>query len=266
MNKIKLTATIPTAQYANISPEIEVEADSYEEALQIAESRLVEIWNRYVEPGKELRGVASNRVKLRAYVGGDIWYDEALHQYSNEAGDVYLSGSVYANSFKKPFDSQTIAGAMAKKSGTNADEIIKMWSLKGEASRDFGNAIHKAMQLFETYRILSDKLGKTSNLHDNFVLKDVVESFEMAYKGIKSVSEVIVVDHKTKRAGTIDRLEILGEKHGRVCDYKTGDVEKNLDVYKRQLEFYTEIMEADGWKMEPPIIYGWNGKWKEYKL
>src|ERR1019366_3294626 len=116
--KVKLTATIPTAQYANISPEIEVEAETYEQALEIAESRLTEIWNKYVEPGKELKAKdTGNRKLIKCFAGGEIFYDEATHTYTNEAGKVYLSASQYAESLKKPFDKLKIANLTAKRDG-----------------------------------------------------------------------------------------------------------------------------------------------------
>src|ERR1035441_1834353 len=106
--KVKLTATIPVAQYADLRPEIEVEADSYEEAFAEGEQYIRKFWNKYVVSGKELPDMG-NRVKLEAYVGGFVWYDKDTHTYTNESGEVYLSGSVYSDQFKKPFDKQQIA-------------------------------------------------------------------------------------------------------------------------------------------------------------
>ena len=262
--KVKLVATIPVVQYGNIQPEIEAEADDYEGALQIAESRLVEIWNKYVESGKELKtGVSNNRVKLRAFVGGDYYYNAAKHEYSNEAGEVYLSGSQYAESFKKPFNKQGIAQAMAKKSGASADEIIKMWELKGQASRDFGSAIHAALQLEEQYRALGEKLGK-SGAHEHPILKHAVDGFLKDHKGEKALNEVVVVDHEEKRAGTIDRLLVLGKDKCRVQDFKTSATLKDIETYWKQLEFYARILTRDGWVVEGVDIFHYNGKWETY--
>jgi hypothetical protein len=269
ITQITMAATIATAQYSNISPTITVETkdnEDLDEANKIALDYITRLSNTYSEPDKKLPivGASNNRVKLRAFVGGDYWYDAERHEYSNEAGEVYLSSSVYGQSFKKPFDKQAIAGAMAKKNNANADEIIKMWELNAEASRDFGNSIHKAMQLFETYRDLAGKLNKDSHLHNNVFLKDVVTAFYASHKQ-KALSEVVAIDHAGKRATTIDRLEILGDKHGRIADYKTGEITPDkLQSYFKQCEFSTEIMEVNGWKMEKPIIYGWNGGWSDY--
>ena len=220
------------------------------------------LYNKYAE--KPISFKNGNRKLIHAFVGGDIYYDEVAHVYTNNNGDVYLSGSQYAESFKKPFDKVGISEAMAKKAGVSAEDIVKMWELKGEASRNFGTAVHQALQLYETYKELSSKLAKEYHLHDNFVLKDIVESFYVAHKGEKAESEIVVVDHAAKRAGAIDRLVITGGKRGHVTDFKTGEVEKNLEIYWKQLEFYGDILRAGGWTIDKPVIYGWNGKWKTY--
>lgn len=248
---MRINAHVPVQQYGYI----------YLSDLPDDPKEVERLYNKYAE--KPIRLVGGNTKRIKAFVGGEIDYDEDLHVYTWD-GETYLSGSQYAESFKKPFDGQTISDKMAAKIGAKGEDILKMWALKGEASRDFGNAVHKALQLHETYKSLSDKLQKEYHIHDNFVLKDVVESFYKAHKNEKAESEIVVVDHATKRAGTIDRLVVTGDKKGFVADFKTGEVEKNLEVYSKQLQFYTEILEAAGWEMGSPVIYGWNGEWVTY--
>lgn len=262
--RIKLGATIPTVTYGNIMPEFEVEAESIEEGLKIVEPQLRDVWNRYVEKGKELSG--GNRKLVECYVGGQIYYDEQSHTYTNEAGDVYLSGSQYAQQFKKPFNKEAIAEATAKKFDANPSDIIDFWEHRSKASMDFGTAIHTAIEFYGKYEALAEVLGKNS-VHDHPILKNAVEGFlELAGRGV-AVYEAMVVNHERKHAGQIDRLVILGDKHGKIQDIKTGAVMKpdDLKVYHKQLEFYDEIMKSDGWKMEPHEIYHYNGDWKLYK-
>jgi hypothetical protein len=252
--KIKFTSVIPTVQYGNIQPEIEVEADDYEGALLLADEQIAKLWDRYYNK------IPSNKtIKLVDYFGQEIDYEPSTHTYSWN-GERFVSGSEYA---EEPFDGAAIATKMAEKVGAKASDILKMWSLKGEASRNFGDSIHKAMQLYEQYGELSKRLGKTYHLHDNYMLQDAVESFYKAHTQ-KAVSEILITDREAKRAGRVDRLEILGDKHGRVADFKTGKVSKKLPSYFKQCNFYSDIFVAHGWKMEPPIIYGWDGKWVEY--
>jgi len=248
---MKITAHIPTQQFGFI--ELTELPDDVTEVERL--------YNKYAEKPIKLALGTSKRIK--DFFGNEIDYDEVNHLYSWE-GVPYLSGSVYAQSFKKPFDGNLIADKMAAKIGAKGSDILKMWSLKGDASRDFGNAVHKALQLYETYRKLSEALSKEYHIHDNFVLKDIVESFYKAHKDEEAHSEIVIVDHKAKHAGQVDRFVVTGDKKGFITDFKTGSVEKELDIYFKQLEFYGDIFKANGWTIEKPIIYGWNGKWIDY--
>lgn len=269
--KFKLTATIPVGNYANIMPELEVEAPTYETAKDEAFARLDEVWAQYgVVPlnknsTPQTATISPTRKKIQAFVGGEIYFDPTTHIYDNENGQIYLSGSSYANQFRKPFNKTAIAGAMAKKAGCDPQTIIDMWELKGEVSRDFGNAIHKSLQLYETHRELASLLEKTSNLHDHPIIKKAVMSFVDAHKDEIVQSEALVVDHKAKHAGRIDRLLITGDKQCRVQDFKTNaTIEKELEVYWKQLEFYQHILEAGGWIVEGLDIFHFDGTWKTY--
>lgn len=261
--KAKLTAVIPVVQYGNISPEIEAEAETYEEAMAICEARLTSIWNKYVEEGKQLP--TNNRVKLHASIGGDIWYDKLTHTYTNEQGEVYQSGSQYADSFRKLFDKLGIASKMALKFGVSADDILSMWDLKSQASRNLGTAIHAALQLEEQYRGLGESLGK-SGAHEHPLLKTIVDSFLVAHSKELARNEVLIVSHNLKRAGRIDRLLIVDEKRVRIQDYKSNtSIDKELEFYWKQLEFYKSILEDNGWTVEGLDIFHHNGiKWEEY--
>jgi hypothetical protein len=261
--KYTLTSVIPVVSYGNIQPSIEVEADTFEQAQALVEPEMIKLWDKY-NPGV-MRG--GNRQLLKAFVGGEVYYDASTHTYTNETGEVYESGSQYANKFRQPFDKQKIAEAMASKTGGSAEDIIKMWELKSEVSKDFGNAIHKALQLYEQYRSLAESLNKTTYSHDHPVIKNAVQSFINAHKGERVISEALVVDNTNKKAGQIDRLVIIDEtkKICRVDDFKTNAaIEKELPVYWKQLEFYMGILEADGWTTQPPKIHHYNGEWKTY--
>lgn len=266
--KYTITAVIPTGQYANIQPSIEVEAPTFEEAYAQAMPHIEEISRRYAEEGKALASnVSGNRKKLKAFVGGEIYYDDIAHVYTNEAGEVYLSGSVYASQGEPKFDAEAMSGAMAKKFGVEAKDIAEMWKLKGDISAGFGTAIHAAIQLYEQYDGLAKTLGKATNHHDHPVLQQAVQKFVDSHKGQKVVSEAMVVSHKRKWAGQIDRLIITGEKRCIVGDIKTNAdlTEKKLKTYWKQLQFYGTILEDDGWTVEGLEINHFNGEWKDLR-
>lgn len=257
--KFKVTATIPTVQYGNLMPEIEVEAETYEEAQRLAMERIVALWNQYCEPGKQLK--AANRVKLDAFVGGSIWFDPTTHTYTNEAGEVYLSGSAYAHQFAEPFDQVKISEAMAKKFGASAEDIVKLWELKAEISRGLGTALHAAMEMCGRYQGLAKQLERSA-IHDNPMVMQAVQRFYEEHDE-DAEYEVLVVDHAKKRAGRIDRLA-----GGWIEDFKTDvNIQKKLPIYQKQLSFYAAILEAAGKRVEGLRVHHWDGsQWTTYQL
>jgi hypothetical protein len=257
----KIGATIPVTQYGNLTPVYEVEAATIEEAQAIALPYLESLWARYCETGRELR---TGGHKIKAFVGGDIDYDALTHTYSCK-GETYLSGSQYAKQFEKPFDGQAIAAKMAAKFGVSPANILDMWKLKSEVSAGFGTAIHAAIELCERYRGLSTAMEKTTHLHDHPIIKKAVEGFYALQDANPAEVEIVIVDHQAKRAGRVDRLLVTGPKHCRVQDIKTNaDITKSLPIYWKQLEFYGDIMKANGWEVEGLDIFHWNGQWQKH--
>lgn len=250
---MKINAHVPTQQYGFI--ELTDLPDDPKE--------IERIYNKYAET--PIRLASGNRVELEAFVGGKIFYDDEKHEYTNEAGEVYLSGSQYAESFEKPFDKVGISQKMAK-NGVKAEDIVAMWELAGEVSRTFGTAIHAALELYNTHRGSSEALEREYHIHSHPIIKKAVQSFYALHKE-DALSEVLVVDHAAKRAGQIDRLVIVdkAKKIARVEDYKTNaTIEKDLPKYWKQLGFYSDIMRADGWTMQPEVIHHWDGEWHRY--
>lgn len=257
MQRFKITATIPTYQYSNLMPEIEVEADTFEEAQVIAMQRLESLWAMYGE--RPLNKKIDKGVKVECFTGGYLWFNKDTHTYTNDAGEVYLSGSVYAHQDDKPFDVEKISEAMAKRDGTNATDLRAMWGMKRDISAGFGTALHAAVELAQKY----------DEVHTHPVLKSAVDGFLGAHKGEVAELEIFVADHEAKRCGQIDRLLIIdaNKKLCRVQDVKTdADLKKNMPAYKKQLTFYTEIMEKAGWACQPPEILHYNGVWTTVPL
>lgn len=194
----------------------------------------------------------------------EVFYDDVKHQYTNSLGEVYLSGSVFAAQSEKPFDAEFLSGMMAKKAGLtdeDAQTIRDMWRLKANASASFGTAIHAALELYGKYKSIADKLGKETHLHDNVAINKAVVGFYEEYPDTTDIEyEALVVDHKKKRAGRIDRLEY--EEDGVwIADFKTNyDVKKSLKKYWLQLSFYAAILKANGLTVKGLKIYHYNGE------
>lgn len=279
--KIKLGAVIPTVQYGNLQPEFEVDVESedIEEATLKLESHIQALWDKYGE--KPLAPKQGTTKRLKAFVGGEIDYDEVNHVYSWN-GEKYLSGSEYAKGRQEVFDANMISGLMAKNLGKTKEEvdlakakILAMWELKKNISTNFGHSIHGALELHGKYLKLSNALdahratkeqeAKNTHLHDHPILKQAVESFYEGREGEQAEYECLIVDHKAKRAGCIDRLLITAPNTCIIQDFKT-NVKDDKEYWEDQLTFYAGIMEAAGWKVLGKEIHQYNREWKKVIL
>lgn len=248
-----IKAHVPTQQYGFI----EIEGAPEEKA------EIERLYNEYAETPISFR--KGNRKLVKAWAGGDIWYDEDNHVYTNEAGEAYLSGSTYAGQLDTPFDTNLMAGKVAYKYGIPANDIIAMWEMKRDISNGFGTAVHAALELYGKYHKYAEKLeDKSYHLHDHPIIKNLVESFYKGRDSEKAHYEPLIVDHKRKYAGQIDRL--VEEKDGYyIEDFKTNGEMKpaKLKNYWRQLSFYASILEALGFHVKGLRIHHWNeGKWQ----
>lgn len=251
---MKFKFHVPTQQYGFL--EIDGDVDELPE--------MEKFYNKYAETKINFRDTG-NRKLLKAWVGGEVYYDDVAHMYTNEQGDKYLSGSVYAQLGEPEFDTDSITAKMAKNGVTPAD-IATMWMMKADISNGFGTAIHAALELYGKYQKYEGKLSKDYHLHDHPVIKKAVESF---YKGRKenALYEALVVDHKRKYAGQIDRVVKEGDIYY-IEDFKTNGELKpaKLTNYWKQLSFYASIVEASGLKVGGLRIHHWNGgDWKTYE-
>lgn len=295
MGKIKytLTAVVPVAQYANLQPTVEVEADSIEDAEKQVLPYIENFFNKYSEKSKigaaKIAAKKEGRRLEKDLFGNEIFYDDAKHEYSNALGEVYLSGSKYAD--EEEFDSKYWSEEFALKYNLPEEDkqrILDMWECNGSASSSFGTAIHAAIELYGKYYELADiidqdhKTGKRKKLdaktdkHSAMsklpYLKDVVNKFFTEERlAEKSRYEVLVVDHKNKRAGRIDRLIKLQDGTFEIRDMKTNyKINKpERTTYTKQLSFYGDILIANGAKLgpKPLMLHHWkDGEWVDIEL
>jgi hypothetical protein len=292
LTKYTLTAVVPVAQYANLQPSVEVEAETLEEAQEMVLPYIEDFFNKYSDKAKigaQKRALSQGRVLLKDLFGNEIFYDDATHEYTNSLGEVYLSGSQYAS--EDPFDGEYWAAEFVNKYGLKEEDkqkILAMWELNGSASSSFGTALHAAIELYGTYKNIADiididlktgerkkldaKTEKNSALSKLPYLKDVVAKFFNEDR-LKEVAqyEVLVVDHKNKRAGRIDRLITLPDGSFQVRDMKTNNkiLKPERTTYGKQLSFYADILLANGGKLgdKPLMLHHWDGEdWKDIEL
>lgn len=292
LTKYTLTAVVPVAQYANLQPSVEVEAETLEEAQEMVLPYIEDFFNKYSEKhkiGAAKRAASNGRVLLKDLFGNEIFYDDATHEYTNALGEVYLSGSQYAS--EDPFDGEYWAQEFVQKYGLKEEDkqrILAMWELNGSASSNFGTALHAAIELYGTYKNIADiidmdlktgerkkldaKTDKNSALSKLPYLKECVLKFFNDERNKETAQyEVLVVDHKNKRAGRIDRLITLPDGRFEIRDMKTNNkiMKPERDIYTKQLSFYGDIILANGHKLgdNPTMLHHWvDNDWKDIKL
>lgn len=292
--KYTLTAVVPVAQYANLQPSIEVEAETIEEAQELVLPYIEAFFNKYSEKhkiGAEKRVLSPGRVLLKDYFGNEIFYDEMKHEYTNALGEVYLSGSVYAS--EDVFDGEYWAQEFVAKYGLKEEDkqrILAMWDTNGNASASFGTALHAAIELYGQYRDIADIIDidlKTGNRKKNKgdsktdknsaksklpYLKQVVEEFFTEERLAEIAQyEVLIVDHKNKRAGRVDRLVVFEDGTFGVRDMKTNNkiMKPERDTYTKQLSFYGDIIIANGGVLNEKalMLHHWvDNTWKDIEL
>lgn len=272
VKELTVSAVISTAQYNNIQPAITVEVDDdIEEAKALAMSHIVGISQQYAEEGKALQGgtTSSNARKVECLVGGSILYDPVAHVYTNDKGEVYLSGSQYAKKFDKETDFGAIAGKMTKNHPTiETKDLVAMWKLRGEISASFGTTAHQALEMYGKYKDISEKLGKEYHLSPIPMVRKIVDDFFKGRESEKAIYEPMIVDHDRKWAGQIDRLVVTGDKKCIIEDFKTNSdmTPAKIETYTHQLSFYKAIMESGGWTVEGIRLHHLDGSWKTIEL
>lgn len=248
-----IRAHVPTQQYGFI----EIEGTPEERA------EIERLYNEYAEKPVAFKAGTTKRIK--AFVGGEIDYDEVNHIYSWN-GEKYLSGSEYAKRNQKPFDTQVISAKMAKTHNVDAQDIANVWRMNSELSRDFGTVVHKALEMYGKYRAFAISMEKEYHISSHPLLKDAVESFYAGREDDAAEYEVLVVDHANKRAGTIDRLVHGAEVNSfTIQDFKI-TTKDDKQYWTDQLGFYAGILEANGLKVWGKEIHKYNGKWEMIKV
>lgn len=275
MIKYKLGATIPTVQYGNIQPEIELEGEDEQELHAKASSFIEQVWKKYSSIPLTINQNSGGKKEV-SFTGEEIMYDDATHKYYDLAGNVLVSGSEYAKSQSPQFNKEVMIPKTAKSWDVNEADLGKWWEMNGLISTEYGQSIHTALEAYHMYKDMGKKIAEAKELEFNYALpknkhvRDIVIDFDERF-GTDALVEVLVSDVRNKRAGRIDRLEIINreDKVCRVGDYKTNNEidEKKLKVYQDQLSFYAHILIQNGWKVEGCDIFHHDGsEWNLYTV
>lgn len=286
-----MSATIPVAQYGNLSPTFEAEGETHEEAMDLALRLIRDTWDRTAEKPLKVRDLETQPqlpfgTELRCWASGTrVNFDPIEHKYSTPDGKRWLSGSTFAGRYKSEFNAPVIARKVADKYGVEAAEVAAMWLLNAEASSTVGTAVHAALQLRGQYAELS-KATKDGSLDacltKNPILLPIVESFFETREHEDARYEAFVADANRGHCGLIDRLVIEDDGSVIVEDYKTNtDLTKSesikdpfkgvvpptkLGSYWLQLSFYSRILQSHGKTVAGLRIHHWiDGHWATHE-
>jgi len=210
----------------------------------------------------------------------------------------YLSGSSFPKKYYPTFNEEEMLQKMADKFGVDKAHIKAMWGLNRDASTGYGTAIHAALENYDTYYKLGDKIksvkvlktkttvGPNKAFSRNPFLKKIVEDFHTLFGGdYVRLNEQFVWLHDKKLCGAIDRVKVIDaeKKIVRIQDFKTdGDIHEKtyqntdspfykltqgtapkmgkelLDLHWLQLSFYAYILQQYGYTVEGLDVYWLN--------
>lgn len=148
-----------------------------------------------------------------------VTFKEDTHQYFNEKGEEYISGTTFLHKFQKPFDEDKFATLKAKKLGVSVDEVKAMWKANSRKACDYGTNVHLLM---ENYVLHGTKEEGYSSLYESFNLI-TTEDF---MKAMKVYSEELLWVDEYKVAGTADLIIEHNDYEFSVGDFKTN---KSID-------------------------------------
>lgn len=289
LKEYTLKATIPTGSYANIQPEITVEAESLEEAHAIVMPHIKGLFQQYSD--MPLRGQGVVQVLKSFNEDVEIEFDKVSHTYTFN-GKLLESGSTFAGKHVKPFDKEPISKTCAKAWGVPQADILELWESNGNVASDFGTAVHAALEhyfkrrgLGETIKNAAKKKDVNAALPNHPLLQRIILELEKLDTeiGIER-QEVLVSNVNRGYCGMVDKLKILDEakKICRVQDYKIAyDVDKDgekllapfaelpptkLSKYQIQLSFYANLLALSGWTVTGLDIFAYGDEWKKYEL
>lgn len=287
--KYKISAVIPSMQYGNLQPSIELEGEDIKEMEAIGLGHIKDMFNRFSETPLKEKGGTKTFYCVKESITSfnedvEIDFDRKGHAYFYK-GNALEGATAFVGRYTKTFDSKAVAKNCEKSWGVPAPKIEKMWKSNGNVSSEFGSLIHNALEHYNNHKeqgkIIMEKSGKDINpaIPKHPIIRDIILGFEELVKGEKGevFSEILVSDVKGGRCGQIDRLLVTGDKTCRVQDYKIniGSKDKGqkllepynnlpptkMSKYQLQLSYYADVLKKSGWKVEGIDVFVYEDKW-----
>ena len=88
-----------------------------------------------------------------------VTFKQKTHQYFNDQGQEYISGTTFLHKFQKPFEKDKFAEMKASKLGISKEEVLEMWKQSSIEACRFGTKTHLIM---ENYIIGKEKKDEKS--------------------------------------------------------------------------------------------------------
>jgi hypothetical protein len=295
INKIEIKATIPTRQYENIQPCIEItDIDNYQESLDKGLGIIKELIGKYSEHGnikeKDVAVVGITKQSFNQDV--QVVFEPIAHTYHYN-GKPMTSATTYIQKFLQKFDKDKIAPATAKAWGVAEKDLLGLWDSNQKISSDIGTLVHNALEHYDKFKQLGRKISDKKSDDGNYalpkhpLLRTIIEGFQKVdkYEG-KVIPEALLTDVDTMICGHADRIMILDEqkKVCRVQDYKVNvdSLEETkggkisapfnelpatkLSKYQLQMSIYANILEKHGWTVQGLDAFVYEDEWKHYEL
>lgn len=246
---MKATMRVPIGQYAYL----ELEGTTKDL------SEMENMYDTYAD-----RPLAKNNgsyVKVKTFTGENILYNDLAHRYTDEDHNPLVGGSTYAKDFVAPFNKDFVLSAFAKKNDVSEEVVSKMWETSGDVSKDFGTAMHLALERHFTYRDVSGY-----KMPNHPIVKNMLETLSIKDIKGKCIAEAVVSQVRRLMVGTVDLIVVTNakKKECEIYDYKFSyNIKKDLKKYQIQINYYARILEFAGWTVNKRVLLGYTDKWQE---
>jgi hypothetical protein len=226
--------------------------------------------------------------KLEYFKDPNFKFDPVAHSYTYinpETGkpvQIFESVSGFISQFKKPFDSEKIAGFVAKSRGTTKEIILEEWKATAKEGTDLGTYVHEWIEDFYNKKSpIYPQLDCTHSIeaHDPMGtwderIYDRIQKFKEIYEDrlhrlTAKHQELRIFSRKWGIAGTLDVLFYL-DPYFYVGDWKTNKKftddehkdgrrqkllypfedlwDNNLNGYSIQISMYRLMLEEAGFE------------------
>jgi hypothetical protein len=264
----KLTATIPVGSYANVQPSIEIEGATLDEANAVAMGHVKELFAKHSEvvlKENSISKVCSETVSLESFNEKVVVeFDPKSHTYTHKG--IKLQGATtFIKQFTGEFNGEMVAKQCEKSWGFPAKEILDMWNDNSTIAMEMGTLVHKALEYWEKNKKMGDK-----SLPKHPILRDIVLGFDKVHTFAgEVVTEALVTDIKSGCRVQDYKVNVESEeispKNKLKKPYEKLPANK-LSKYALQLNYYAQMLENSGWKVDGIDVFVYESEWKVYLL